>query len=105
MIGQFIALFRRQPLRWMPNTCVDQLLRTMNDSIEAELLAARLVAAEACDEPGWVDRYIGARARLDPALDPDRALAAARSAWSAHGWAHPAAVACLEHELGSLDDD
>jgi hypothetical protein len=77
----------------------------MNDSIEAELLAARLVAAEARDEPAWVDRYNGARARLDPALDPERALAAARSAWTVHGWAHPAAVACLEHELGSLDDD
>jgi hypothetical protein len=76
----------------------------MNDAIEAELLAARLGAGVARDEPAWVDRYVGARARLDPALAPERALAAARRAWHAHGWAHPAVVACLEHELGPLDD-
>nr|HET7859927.1 hypothetical protein [Caldimonas sp.] len=76
----------------------------MNDSIEAELLAARLVPAEAHDEPAWVDLYVGARARLDPALDLERTVDEARLAWRAHGWAHPAAVACLEHELGPLDD-
>jgi len=76
----------------------------MNDSIEADLLAARISAAEAHDEPAWIDRYVGTRARLDPALAPERAVAAARLAWHGHGWAHPAAVACLEHELGPLDD-
>jgi hypothetical protein len=77
----------------------------MNDAIEAELLAARLVTPAARDEPTWIDRYVGARARLDPALAPERAVAAARLAWRAHGWAHPAVVARLEHELGPLDDD
>jgi len=77
----------------------------MNDSIEAELLAVRLPVLDAQDEPAWVDRYVAVRARLDATLDPERAVAAARHAWRAHGWAHPAAVACLEHELGPLDDD
>ncbi len=75
----------------------------MNESIEADLLAARVAPGDAADAPAWIDRYVGARARLDPDLDPERAVAAARSAWRTHGWAHPAAVAHLEHELGPLD--
>jgi len=46
------------------------------------------------------DRYVTARARLDPSLAPAHADAAARAAWASHGWAHPAAVAYLEHESG-----
>ena len=75
----------------------------MNETIEADLLAVRLVAGDARDAPAWIDRYVGARARLDPTLDPERAVEAARLAWRTHGWAHPAAVAHLEHELGPLD--
>ena len=48
----------------------------MNDSIEAELLAVRLPALDAQDEPAWVDRYVAVRARLDATLDPERAVAA-----------------------------
>ena len=76
----------------------------MHDAIEAELLAARDAAFER-SEAAWVDRYAGARARLAPALEPARVVAAARAAWARHGWAHPAVVAHLEHELGSLDGD
>jgi hypothetical protein len=74
----------------------------MHDSIESDLLAARL-APSIDDEAAWIDCYIGARARLDPTLDPADVVVAARAAWSTHGWAHPAAVAHLEHELGPLD--
>ena len=74
----------------------------MHDSIEADLLAARVPPS--CRDPAaWIDRYVGARARLDPTLDPTRTVAAAQLAWRTHGWAHPAAVAHLEHELGPLD--
>ena len=75
----------------------------MNDSIEADLLAARLAPGQSCDAPAWIDRYVAARARLDPTLDPEHVVAAARHAWHAHGWAHPVAIAHLEHELGPLD--
>ena len=73
----------------------------MDDALETDLLAASLVPF-ARDEAAWIDRYVGARARLDPRLAPARAVAAARLAWGTHGWAHPAAVAHLEHELGPL---
>jgi hypothetical protein len=73
----------------------------MNDSIEADLLAASL-APFVDDEAAWIDRYVSARARLDPGLEPARVVEAARLAWDTHGWAHPAAVAHLEHELGPL---
>jgi hypothetical protein len=73
----------------------------MDDSIEADLLAASL-APFAHGEAAWIDRYVSARARLDPALEPERVVAAGRLAWDTHGWAHPAAVAHLEHELGPL---
>jgi len=75
----------------------------MFESLEADLLAARLRPADAPDASAWIDRYVGARALLDPTLDPERAVTAARAAWRTHGWAHPAAVAHLEHELGPLD--
>lgn len=74
----------------------------MNDSIEADLLATCRVPFVR-DEAAWIDRYVLARARLDPALDPETVVSAGRAAWAAHGWAHPAAVAHLEHELGPLD--
>jgi len=74
----------------------------MNDSIETDLLATCLVPF-ARDEAAWVDCYVSARARLAPTLDPASVVGAARVAWVAHGWAHPAAVAHLEHELGPLD--
>jgi len=74
----------------------------MNDSIEAELLAARHLGF-ADDEPAWTDRYVTALSRLDPRRDPADANAAAQRAWRSHGWTHPAVVAYLEHESGSLD--
>jgi hypothetical protein len=76
----------------------------MHDAIEAELLAARTTTFDR-DEAAWVDRYAMARACLEPTLDPTRAVSAARTAWARHGWAHPAVVAHLEHELGTLDAD
>ncbi|MEO8313060.1 MAG: hypothetical protein ABI520_17955 [Caldimonas sp.] len=74
----------------------------MNDSIEADLLAARRLPFCA-DEPAWTDRYVASISRLEPALLPECATAAARRAWRSHGWAHPAVVAYLEHESGPLD--
>jgi len=41
----------------------------MNDSIEAELLAARHLRFGG-DEPAWTDRYVTSRSRLDPSLTP-----------------------------------
>ena len=73
----------------------------MDDSIEADLLAASLTPF-VHGEAAWIDRYVSARARLDPDLEPARVVAAGRLAWDTHGWAHPAAVAHLEHELGPL---
>ena len=75
----------------------------MNDSIEAELLAARHLHFRG-DAPAWTDRYVTSLSRLDPTLAPADANAAAQRAWRSHGWAHPAVVAYLEHESGSLDD-
>ena len=77
----------------------------MNEAIEADLLAARLAPGQLHDEPAWIDLYVGARARLDPTLTPGPVVEAARVAWCSHGWAHPAAVAFLEHELGTIVAD
>ena len=74
----------------------------MNDSIEAELLAARHLHFGG-DQPAWTDRYVTSLARLDPSIAPADANAAARRAWRSHGSAHPAVVAYLEHESGPLD--
>jgi hypothetical protein len=76
----------------------------MDDSIEADLLAARHLPF-ARDEPAWTDRYVTSLSRLDPSLGPGPATAAAHRAWRSHGWAHPAVVAYLEHESGPLDAD
>ena len=76
----------------------------MQDSIEADLLAAHLVPFErGC--PAWTDAYISAVSRVDPAAEPARVERAALDAWRTHGWAHPAVVAHLQHTLGALDDD
>jgi hypothetical protein len=74
----------------------------MHDAIEAELLAARTLPF-ASDEAAWTDRYVTATSRLAPDADPRQVAQAARAAWAAHGWAHPAVVAHLEHELGPLE--
>jgi hypothetical protein len=74
----------------------------MNDSIEADLLAAQRLSFGR-DEPAWTDRYVTALSRLDPSCAPADAALAARRAWRSHGWAHPAVVAYLEHESGPLD--
>ena len=76
----------------------------MDDSIEADLLAARRLPF-AADEPAWTDGYVVALSKLDPALAPARATESARRAWRSHGWVHPAVVAWLEHESGPLGDD
>jgi len=78
--------------------------RFMDDSIEADLLAARRLPF-AAEEPAWTDRYVVALSRLEPALVPARAAESARRAWRAYAWAHPAVVAWLEHETGPLDGD
>ena len=75
----------------------------MNDSVEADLLAARHLAFGGADEPAWTDRYVTSLSRLDPSVTPADADLAARRAWRSHGWAHPAVVAYLEHESGALD--
>jgi hypothetical protein len=74
----------------------------MDDSIEADLLAARLLPFNR-DEAAWLDDYITARSRLAGDETPQRATEAARAAWRSYGWAHPAAVAYLEHAHGPLD--
>ena len=84
------------------NTPATTAPHAMNDSIEAELLAARHLRFGG-DEPAWTDRYVTSLSRLDPSLAPADADAAARRAWRSHGWAHPAVVAYLEHESGPLD--
>ena len=66
----------------------------MDDSIEADLLAARHLAFGA-DEPAWTDRYVTSLSRLEPSLAP----APRHAAWAARLGA-PAAVAYLEHESG-----
>jgi len=76
----------------------------MQDSIEADLLAAHL-APFARDEAAWTDAYVTAMSRADPTAELGRVEQAARAAWQSHGWAHPAVVAHLEHTLGPLDDD
>lgn len=76
----------------------------MQDSIEADLLAAHLAAFH----PGpaaWVDAYVIAMSRLEPGADPQRVASAAQAAWRSHGWAHPVVVAHLEHDMGPLGDD
>ena len=80
------------------------VLRTMQDSIEADLLAAHSLPF-ARDRAAWIDAYITAMSRADPTAVPERVVRAASAAWLAHGWAHPAVVAHLEHALGPLDDD
>jgi hypothetical protein len=74
----------------------------MNESIEADLLAARALTFEG-DAAAWSDRYVTARSRLDGKASLDALGAAARAAWRSHGWAHPAVIAHLEHDLGPLD--
>ena len=76
----------------------------MQDSIEADLLAAHLVPF-ARERGAWTDAYITARSRVDPEAAPEGVERAASAAWRSHGWAHPAVVAHLEHMLGSLDAD
>ena len=76
----------------------------MQDSIEADLLAAHLVPF-ARERGAWTDAYITARSHADPEALPERVARAASAAWRTHGWAHPAVVAHLEHTLGALDDD
>jgi hypothetical protein len=76
----------------------------MQDSIEADLLAAHL-APFARDQAAWTDAYVTATSHADPAAEPGRVEQAARAAWLSHGWAHPAVVAHLEHTLGPLDAD
>ncbi len=74
----------------------------MDDSIEADLLAARRLPYPR-DAAAWADRYVSSRSRLEPSLSPTRAAAAAERAWGSHGWAHPDVVAYIEHESGPLD--
>lgn len=76
----------------------------VDDCLEADLLAARRLPFSG-DRAAWVDAYLGACSRLVPTLSPALALAAATRAWRSHGWAHPAVVAHLEHELGPLAAD
>ena len=76
----------------------------MQDSIEADLLAAHLLPFSR-DHAAWTDAYVTARSRAEPAEAPERIERAASAAWRSHGWAHPAVVAHLEHALGTLDDD
>ena len=75
----------------------------MQDSIEADLLAAHM-APFARDQASWTDAYITSLSRLDPHAEPQSAVRAACAAWQSYGWAHPAVVAHLEHALGPLDD-
>jgi len=75
----------------------------MQDSIEADLLAAHLVPF-ARERAAWIDAYITATSRADPTASVERAERAAAAAWQSHGWAHPTVVAHLEHTLGPLDD-
>jgi hypothetical protein len=75
----------------------------MQDSIEADLLAAHLVPF-ARERAAWIDAYITAMSRADPTASVERVERAAAAAWHSHGWAHPAVVAHLEHALGPLDD-
>ena len=76
----------------------------MQDSIEADLLAAHLLPF-AHEQAPWTDAYVTARSRVDPAAVPDQVVRAAAEAWRSHGWAHPVVVAHLEHALGPLGDD
>jgi hypothetical protein len=75
----------------------------MQDSIEADLLAAHLLPF-ARDRAAWTDAYITAMSRADPMAVLQRVEQAAAAAWVSYGWAHPAVVAHLEHTLGPLDD-
>ena len=77
---------------------------TMQDSIEADLLAAHLLPF-ARGRAAWTDAYITAMSRADPAASVERVERAAAAAWRSHGWAHPVVIAHLEHALGPLDDD
>ena len=76
----------------------------MQDSIEADLLAAHLLPFVR-ERAAWTDAYITAMSRADPTAVPQRVERAASAAWDSYGWAHPAVVAHLEHALGPLDDD
>ena len=76
----------------------------MQDSIEADLLAAHLLPFSR-DCAAWTDAYITAMSRADPGAVPERVVRAAEAAWRSHGWAHPVIVAHLEHALGPLDGD
>jgi hypothetical protein len=73
----------------------------MQDSIEADLLAASLVSFDR-DPAAWADAYVTAISRLEPKAEPPRVAQAALVAWRRHGWAHPAVVAHLEREFGPL---
>lgn len=76
----------------------------MHDSIETDLLASRHLPFPR-EAAAWIDRYVTATSRLEPTSPPERVARAAQAAWRACGWAHPAVVAHLEHELGPLDAD
>jgi len=76
----------------------------MQDSIEADLLAAHMLPF-ARDEAAWTDAYITSLSRLDSQAEPARVARAAQAAWPRLGWAHPAVVAHLEHTLGPLLDE
>ena len=76
----------------------------MQDSIEADLLAAHLLPF-ARGEAAWTDAYVTARSHADPSAEPSRVARAACAAWRSHGWAHPAVVAYLEYTVGPLEED
>jgi hypothetical protein len=76
----------------------------MDDSIEADLLAAHHLSFSR-DPAAWIDCYVTARSRLAPSLSAAAVVAAASRAWRSNGWAHPAVLAHLEHELGPFADD
>ena len=78
--------------------------KAMDDSIEADLLAAHLMPF-ARDQAAWTDAFVTSISRLDSHADPQCVEAAALIAWQSHGWAHPAVVAHLEHALGPLAAD
>jgi len=76
----------------------------MQDSIEADLLAAHLLPFVR-ERAAWTDAYITAMSHADPTAVPQQVERAASAAWVSYGWAHPAVVAHLEQALGPLDDD
>ncbi len=67
----------------------------MCDVLEAESYAARL-APFTGNRAAWIERYLAARRRDDPAADPRNAVREGEIAWRLHGWAHPAVIAQLD---------